>query len=68
VAWERFLDREEAEPENIKYKFRLAPKLPRICINQKYSMGVGSLHILLSLNLNGGLGVDPQRLAIWGIY
>jgi len=29
-----------------------------ICINQKCSMAVGSLHILQSLNLNGGLGVE----------
>jgi len=25
-------------------KFRFAPKLPSICINQKCSIGVGSLH------------------------
>jgi len=43
-------------------KFRFTPKLPSICINQKYSMGVGSLHILYSLNLKGGLGSSPQHL------
>jgi len=32
----------EAEPENIKYKFHFAPKVPSICINQKCSMGVES--------------------------
>jgi len=36
----------EEEPENIKYKFYFIPKLPSICINQKCSMEVGSLHIL----------------------
>jgi len=30
--------------QNIKFNF--APKLPSICINQKCSMGVESLHIL----------------------
>jgi len=34
------------EPENIKHKFRFSPKLPSICINQKCSKGIGSLHIL----------------------
>jgi len=36
----------EAKPENIKYKFYFAPKLPNICINQKCSMEIESLHIL----------------------
>jgi len=40
------LDREGPEPENIKYKLYFAPKLPSICIKQKYSLGVESLHIL----------------------
>jgi len=37
-------------------KFRFAPKLPSICINQKCLMGVGSLHILYSLNLPPAFG------------
>jgi len=63
---------EGAEPGNIYYKFYFAPKWPSICFNQKCSIWVGSLHILYSLNLNGGLGVRPPAvgvaLAIWGIY
>jgi len=43
-------------------KFYFAPKLPSICINQKCSNEVGSLHILYSLKLNDGLGASPQRL------
>jgi len=54
--------------EGVKYKFRFTPKFPSICINQRCSMGVGSLHIFYSLNLSGGLGGTPQRLAIWEIY
>jgi len=50
-------------------KFRFAPKLPSFCINQKCSMEiVGTLHIVYSLNLNGGLRASPQRLATLGIY
>jgi len=41
-------------------KFRLAPKLPSFCINQKFSMGVWSLHILYSLNLTGVWGRAPS--------
>jgi len=44
-------------------KFRFAPKLSSLCINQKCSIGVGPLHILYSLNLNGGLGASHKRLA-----
>jgi len=57
--------------QKIQYKiikFRFALKLPSICINQKCSIGVGSLHILYSLNPNGDLGASPQRLATLGIY
>jgi len=43
MAQTQFLEREMAE--KMKYKFRFVPKLPSICINQKCSMGVGSLHI-----------------------
>jgi len=66
----QFLDNEEAESSLYckTIKFRFAPKLPNICIKQKCSMGVWSLRILYSLNLNGGLGVSPQRLATLGIY
>jgi len=39
VARERFLNKGGRGAENIKYKFRFAPKLPGICINQKCSMG-----------------------------
>jgi len=53
--------------ENLKYKFRFAPKLPIICIYQKCSMGVGLLHILKSRNLNGVWGQYPQNLTIIGI-
>jgi len=52
MVQERSLDREGVE--NIKYKFCFALKLPIICINRKCAMGVGSLHILKLLNLNGG--------------
>jgi len=31
-------------------------------------MGIWSLHIFYSLNLNGGLGLSPQRLATLGMY
>jgi len=47
-------------------KFRFVPKLPSICINQKCSMGVGSLHILYSLNLNGIWGRAPSGWRIRG--
>jgi len=49
-------------------KFRFVPQLPSICINQKCSVGVWSLHIFYSLNLNGGLGASSQRFATLGIY
>jgi len=46
--------------ENIK--FRLFPKLPIICINADMFIGSRALHILLLLNLNEGLGVEPLAL------
>jgi len=64
VALKRFLGRRRAE--NIKYKFRFAPKFPSFGINQKCSIGVGSLHIFNLLNVNGGQGGAPQLLEIWG--
>jgi len=54
---------EGAEPENLKYKFHFAPKLPSNCINQKCSMGVGCT-FFFSLNLNGDLEERLQRLEI----
>jgi len=64
VAQERSY-REEGGAKNLKYKFRFTPKLLIICINQKCSMGVGLLHILKSLNLNGVWGWSPQHLTFW---
>jgi len=49
VTQEPSLDKEERGVENLKYKFRFAPKLLIICINQKFTMGVGLLYILKSI-------------------
>jgi len=67
VVEKRVLDREEIKKYKI-IKFRFPPKLPSIRINQKCLMGVGSLHMSYSLNINGGLGTSPQRLATLEIY
>jgi len=53
----RDLDKEETKKNKI-IKFRFAPKFLSICIYEKCSMGVESLHILYSLNLNGDLGCE----------
>jgi len=55
-----------AKPENTKYKFQFAPKLLSICINQKCSMVLGSLHFLYSLNVNGGLEVGHPAVGDLG--
>jgi len=62
VARKRFLDRASGR----KYKFRFTPKFPSICIYQKYLMGVGSLHIFYSLNLNGGLEAVSSVFGYFG--
>jgi len=56
---------EGAGPKNIKYKFHFAPKLLSICINQKYSMGIGSVHnFFIKSKLN--LGVEPTAVGELG--
>jgi len=64
VEQKRFLYREGIKKYKI-IKFRFAPKLPRFSINKKCSMGVWSLHILYSINLNGSLGANPSVWQLW---
>jgi len=66
VAQDRSLER-EGEAENFKNKSRFTSKLTIIYINQKCSMGVGLMHILKTLNLNGVWRWNPQHLTIFGI-
>jgi len=57
---------QEGDQKFKRIKFHFAPKLPSICINQKCSMGVESLHIFYSLNLNGSLGAKPPAFGDFG--
>jgi len=54
----------EKGSENIKYKFRFAPKLPTICINRKCSIGVRSSQVVKSKY--EGLGEETPALDDFG--
>jgi len=51
---------------NISYKIRFASKLPSICINQKYSMGVEPCAFSSHLTETGGWGRSSSRLIALG--
>jgi len=64
VAQEQSLDRKEGGAENLKYKFRFAPKLLNICINQKCSMGYRIIAHQIAES-KWGLGRSPQYLTFF---
>jgi len=69
VAQERSLDREEGGAENLKYKFRFAPKL-LICLNQNFFNGSRIIAHFQITESKWGLGAEPsihEYLTIFGI-